>query len=141
MYYSTEQCADFFDRQGIRYSVKEAADDNKRDIIRLSYAAENTDIIVHMFFSDDNEDVAIRVFGLVKVQEAKIPKMLDVINEQNRCFRFAKFCLNMDDHTIQVEIDAAFRSHNIGEICDELVSRIVSISQDAYAEFMKAMWS
>ena len=53
--------------------------------------------------------------------------MYPAINSLNRHFRFAKFVLDTDDNTIQVEMDTAFRSRDVGEICYELLIRMVDI--------------
>lgn len=63
------------------------------------------------------------------------------INSLNKHFRFAKFVLDTDDNTIQAEWDAAFRSRDVGEICYELLIRMVDICDTAYPDLMKALWA
>ena len=62
------------------------------------------------------------------------------INQQNAKFRFVKFVIDTNDHTVQAEADVAFRSHDVGDICLEYVSRCINICDDAYPELMKALW-
>lgn len=38
-------------------------------------------------------------------------------------------------------MDAAFRTHDVGEICLELMARCVDICDKAYPDFMKALWA
>ncbi len=66
--------------------------------------------------------------------------MLAAINQQNARFRFVKFVIDTNDHTVQAEADVAFRSHDVGDICLEYVSRCINICDDAYPELMKALW-
>ena len=93
-----------------------------------------------IFFKNDCEAVAIRMFDLVKFPESKLPTMLAAINQQNARFRFVKFVIDTNDHTVQAEADVAFRSHDVGDICLEYVSRCINICDDAYPELMKALW-
>lgn len=38
-------------------------------------------------------------------------------------------------------MDAVFRSHDVGEICLELMARCVDICDKAYPDLMKALWA
>lgn len=141
MHLSTKDFVRFLDHKKLHYSVREAEGDNTRDIVRTTFSGDNTDVTIQFFFNEDNEDVAIRVFDLVKVPSAKVDSIYHTVNDQNSRFRFAKFCLNANDNTIQMEMDAAFRSHDVGEICHELLIRTVDICDKAYPEFMKAIYA
>ena len=81
------------------------------------------------------------MYDIVKVPEEKVDVMYPAINSLNRHFRFAKFVLDTDDNTIQVEMDTAFRSRDVGEICYELLIRMVDICDTAYPDLMKALWA
>ena len=59
---------------------------------------------------------------------------------ENIRFRFVKCVIDTNDHTVQAEADVAFRSHDVGDICLEYVSRCINICDDAYPELMKALW-
>ena len=141
MHLSTKDFVRFLDHKKLRYTVREADGDNSRDIVRINFTADSTDMTIQFFFNEDNEDAAIRVFDLAKVPSAKIEKIYHTLSEQNNRFRFAKFCLDERDNTIQMEMDAAFRSHDVGEICHELLLRTVDICDKAYPEFMKAIYA
>ena len=49
--------------------------------------------------------------------------------------------LDTNDNTVQAEMDAAFRTHDVGEFCLELMGRCVDICDKAYPDFMKALWA
>lgn len=86
-----------------------------KDIVVLSYTCENiSTLTLRFFFDEDCEAVAIRMFDLVKFPESKLPTMLAAINQQNARFRFVKFVIDTNDHTVQAEADVAFRSHDVG---------------------------
>lgn len=142
MHSSTRSFVDALDAKGIKYIYTAPSGKSTKDIVKIVYGGDNmSSIELKFFFSDDSEDVAVRVFDIVKVPSGREAVMLRAVNEQNSRFRFAKFCLDTDDNTIQMEMDAAFRRHDVGEICTELLARGVKICDDAYPELMKAMWS
>lgn len=138
---STQQFIALLDSKGTKYSVGEPTSSGK-DTMTVSYGGDNMPTIRCQFFFDtDCNGVAIRVFDIVKFTESKLAAMYPVVNSLNEKYRFAKFCIDTDDNTAQAEIDASFRSSDAGEICRELMLRMVSICDDAYPELMKALWA
>ena len=74
----------------------------------LRYTCENiSTLTLQFFFDEDCKSVAIRMFDLVKFPESKLPTMLAAINQQNARFRFVKFVIDTNDHTVQAEADVA----------------------------------
>lgn len=117
MHSSTQQFVRAMDAKDIKHSDPETAAGG-RETVTVIYSGENIPSIrMRFFFDQDCQDVAIRVFDLVKVPEAKLDVLLKAINAVNRRFRFAKFVLDTDDNSVQAELDAVFRSHDVGEIC------------------------
>lgn len=142
MHSSTQQFVRAMDAKDIKHSDPEAAAGGLRETVTVIYSGENIPSIrMIFFFSKDCEDVAIRVFDIVKLPENRVDGFFKVVNEANRRFRFAKFVLDTNDNTVQAEMDAAFRTHDVGEICLELMSRCVDICDKAYPDFMKALWA
>lgn len=141
MYSSTQQFVRAMDAKDIKHSDPETAVGD-REAVTVIYSSENIPSIrMRFFFDQDCRDVAIRVFDLVKVPEAKLDVLLKAVNAVNRRFRFAKFVLDTDDNSIQAELDAVFRSHDVGDICLELMARCVNICDEAYPDLMKALWA
>ena len=138
---STKQFIDTLEAHNTKYTVGEPTQSGK-DTMIISYGGKNMPSIRCKFFFDtDCESVAIRVFDIVKIPESKVAAIYPVVNAINSKLRFAKFCIDTDDNTVQAEMDAAFRSHDVGEICRELLLRCVSICDDAYPDLMKALWA
>ena len=137
---STQQFIDTLDAKGIKYEVHEPTESGK-DVMTVTYTGDNMPSIRCRFFFDaDCESVAIRVFNIVKLPKEKTAAMFLAVNALNNKFRFVKFCIDTDDSTVQAEIDASFRSFDVGEICRELLGRCVSICDDAYPDLMKIIW-
>ena len=137
---STRQFVNAMDAQKIKYQDKGSTDSGK-DVLFVTYKGDNMpSILVQFFFDQDCEAVALRVFDVLKVPEGKKEKMLSVINAQNAHFRFARFVLDTNDSTVQVEMDVPFRKNDVGDICLEVLNRIVNICDDAYPALMKGLW-
>lgn len=99
MHSSTQQFVRAMDAKDIKHSDPEAAAGG-RETVTVIYSGENIPSIrMRFFFDQDCQDVAIRVFDLVKVPEAKLDVLLKAINAVNRRFRFAKFVLDTDDNS------------------------------------------
>lgn len=89
---------------------------------------------------DDDNDVAVRVFGLVTIDENHWAKVLPAINKLNAKYRYIKFILD-DDGDVNLEYDYLVRCPNPAVSAREIVVRIVKIVDDSYPELMRAMWA
>ncbi|MGN1234770.1 MAG: hypothetical protein ACI4U2_02155 [Christensenellaceae bacterium] len=141
MFSSTRKFIEGMDAKKIKYTYKGTNDSGKKDIVEVRYSGENmASIPVTFYFNEDCEDAAIRVFNICRVPQSKIAPILITVNKMNNKFRFAKFCFDPDDNTVQMEMDPVFRDRDVGPICLELLSRSVNICDDAYPEFMHAIY-
>jgi hypothetical protein len=138
---STRQFIRAMDAKNIKHSDIEVTQSGMEKVTVIYTGDSIPSIRMIFFFSKDCEDVAIRVFDIVKLPENRVEGFFKVVNEANRRFRFAKFVLDTNDNTVQAEMDAAFRTHDVGEICLELMNRCVDICDKAYPDFMKALWA
>lgn len=137
---STKQFIDAMEAKGIRYDPRGPLD-NGKDVVIVPYSGDSIPSIrVQFFFDEDCESVALRVFDILKVPEEKTASMLAALNAQNAHFRFARFVLDTNDGTVQVEMDIPFRKYDVGDICLEMLSRMVNICDDAYPALMKGLW-
>ena len=89
---------------------------------------------------DDDNDVSVRIFGLITVEEDQMAKLLPAINELNRKYRFVKFVLD-DDGDVNLEYDYLTLCPDPAASAMELVIRIVRMIDDAYPLLMRALWS
>lgn len=90
---------------------------------------------------DEDNDVAIRAFDLVKFPEEKTADMLSFANECNRKYRFVKFVVNDSDHNMQVEDDLPQKNQEPGELAREMLIRIIQILDEIGADMMRRIWA
>ena len=107
----------------------------------VQFSAKNGPAYKIKFISaDDDNDVAVRVFGLVKVSEDKKDKVLRTLNSLNSQYRYVKYVID-DDGDVNVEYDFPARAVNVESCAEELAVRFVRIIDESYAQIMHAMWS
>ena len=77
-------------------------------------------------------------WDVVKVAENKVEKAYALCNELNEKFRWVKFYVD-SDRDIRVQLDAIMSEDNAGEVCREIVYRMVNIIDGAYIEIVRAL--
>lgn len=90
---------------------------------------------------DDDNDVAIRAFDLVKFPEEKREDMIHFAHECTAKFRYAKFVANLNDNTMQLEYDMPVTCTNPGDIAVEMLLRIMRMLDDVGADMMRRVWA
>ena len=108
MHSSTQQFVRAMDAKDIKHSDIEVTDSGMEKVTVIYTGDSIPSIRMIFFFNKDCEDVAIRVFDIVKLPENKIDGFFKVVNEANRRFRFAKFVLDTNDNTVQAEMEFTF---------------------------------
>lgn len=127
-----------FDEKNIKYRVNQVGDSS---IVEAGFVLDNgPNVIVRFISRDDDNDVAVRVFDLVKVKEDQQESMIKVINDLNKEFRFLKFVIH-DTGSVHVENDLYLRTENVGEVAAEMFVRYMQILKQAYPKLMKALWA
>ena len=124
--------------------VKFTIDENdKLSIVRISVGADNLSYKISFASSDDDSDVAVRAFSIVRnVPDNKRAAVLEALNEANRRFRYFKFTLDKDgDVNADFDIPVRTPMSSVGDIAHELLVRSMDIFDKVYPDLMKAMWA
>lgn len=141
MYSSTKQFIDRLEADGTRYQYTEDATSGHHNMVTLCYGGQNIPSLFLKFLFDETcENVSIRASALTKFPEEKLTAMLAAVNGLNNRFRYIKFIVDTDDNTVYSEMDACFREHDVGEICNDILMRNVAACDRAYPELMKIVW-
>ncbi len=139
-FHATNLITEAFDRHGIKYHV-----DEREDVasILASFAIRmGPQIDVRFISTDDNNDVAIRVFGLIcRVPEDRRAAVLEACNTLNRKIRFVKFYLDPENSVnMEVDLPIAVNDDCVGECCFELFARIMNILDDEFHTLGEALY-
>lgn len=89
---------------------------------------------------DDDNDVSVRIYELLSVEEDQYAAILKAINKLNSKYRYVKFVLDKDGD-INVEYDYLMRCPDPAASAMELVIRIVKIVDESYPELMRALFA
>jgi len=136
---ATKAIAEALDAAEIKYRITEPGEGST---LIVGFKAENVSSIEIKFISlDDDNDVAVRLFSLVKVPENKTAQVLTCLNELNGKFRYVNFYIDSDnDVTISYDFPVRTTADNVGAIGVEMTHRFVKIADEAYPMIMKAIW-
>lgn len=112
----------------------------KTSDVWLQFSVKNGSSYRIRFISkDDDNDVSVRVFGLVRVEPEEKPRILAALNELNVKYRFVKFCCD-NDGDVNVEYDYPVKAVNPAASAKEMVIRFTQIIDEAYPVLMRALW-
>ena len=140
---ATQEISNYFTVKGIKHRIEER---ETVSVVEAGFSGDNIKGAIVRFFSrDEDNDVSVRVFdfGGISVPAAKKDVIIEKINEMNHKYRYVKFVFLNDDNSINVEYDlpTSTPANGVGEICREIFIRLMNILDEAYPEFMRALWS
>ncbi|MCR5237769.1 MAG: YbjN domain-containing protein [Lachnospiraceae bacterium] len=115
--------------------------DDNENVCRVGFDLENTQIQIFVCFAEDGTDAQFTGIDFVKIPENKVDIIYKVCNTCNDMYRWVKFVWNEEKKYITCQADAAIQLDSCAEECFGIVMRMAKIVDEAYPEFMKAMWS
>ena len=99
-----------------------------------------TTVDYHFFFDKDVRAVTMRVFRLFAVPIDKKLQIMEVMNDANKNYRWAKFFID-NESWMSIQIDAIINSETAGAVCLELMIRTSQIIDATYSKFMHEIWA
>lgn len=127
------------DAKGIKYKDSRDLESGKSMVVCGVNGSSGNSYDVLFVFDQDEESVAVRVYGLTRANKDNYAKILLTINQLNNKFRWYKFEID-DDNDVNMECDAVIDVDSAGEVCTELFYHCMGIAKDAYPMLMKAQW-
>lgn len=138
---ATQIIADAFEEKGITFQIEEVGDTSA---VNAGYGIPGGPSIMVRFISSDNDsDVAIRVFSLFNsIPKEKELAMHRAISDIHRRVRYVKLYLEPKDMDIHVEYDVPTEvsSEDLGAVCFELFLRVSSILRREYHTLASALY-
>ena len=116
-------------------------EDENSSHVWLQFGIKNGGTYKILFISSDNDnDVSVRVFSLLSVEEEQQAKVLLAINMLNSKYRFVKFVLD-DDGDVNLEYDYLVHDPDPAASAEEILYRIVNLVDDVYPVLMRAIFA
>lgn len=139
MFHATELISQFFDEKEIRYRIQDL---DEVSVVTANVAVDYTTFIIQFLSRDNENDVSIRVPNFVRYGNKNSATVLRVAAECNALFRYVKFTVNTEEHSVSVEYDMPQETADdaLGECVHEMFRRIMQICDEAYPKFMEALW-
>jgi len=109
--------------------------------VSVTYGGENMKTItVYAFFDKDGDEMVqfccMEIAGFKSNEDAGIA----ACNAVNAKYRWTKFYID-GDGDLMCDIDAYLDENSCGEVCMNLVRRMVNIVDEVYPTFMRALWA
>lgn len=137
---ATELIMEAFDRHQFKYAVKDLG---QLSLIDAGYTIDGGPVArVHFVSADDDNDVAIRIYGLMhNVPKEKQAAVIDACNKVNREIRHFKFYLDKENDLVgQGDIPVNVPDETLGECCSEMFIRAMQILSKYYHFFPEAVY-
>ena len=99
-----------------------------------------TTVDYHFFFDKDGKSVTMRVFRLFAVPIDKKLHIMEIMNNANKDYRWAKFFID-NESWMSIQIDAIINTEAAGPVCLELMIRTSQIIDATYSKFMHESWA
>lgn len=138
IYQATQKIADKFTEKNLNYDI---LDNEKLSAVICGVKSKFVTYKIQFISRDEDNDVAIRAFDLVKFPEEKRADMLTFANECNSKYRFVKLVVNCTDNTLQMEYDMPLASGDVGEIALEALARIMNVMNKISEDMMRRVWA
>lgn len=138
IYQATQKIADKFTEKNLNYDI---LDNEKLSAVICGVKSKFVTYKILFISRDEDNDVAVRAFDLVKFPEDKRTDMLAFANECNSKYRFVKLVVNCTDNTLQMEYDMPLASGDVGEIALEALARIMDVMNKISEDMMRRVWA
>ena len=117
---TTKNFLDCLEEKEIKYQCEER--EGKRDWVSVRFSGESAPSVeVQLFFHEDEEDVALRSFSIVRVPQAKTAGMLTLLNSLMEEYRWVRLCLD-GDNEVTAAIDAVISADTAGPVATQLIN-------------------
>lgn len=130
--------ADYMEEKGLHYELR----GDEEEIVRVSYRMDNRDSLeILMIFDEDETSVQLLSPCYIKVPESKKDVVYEICNRMNNTYRWVKYTLDEKDSSIDIRLDSMLPREYDGALAVEYSMRMANIADEAYPEFMKAIWA
>ena len=139
---TAEQQAQSFERELNARGLKYDRVDFDRPFYKVNFGGGDfsfSHLCINIVFDSDGESAQFVTGAVVSVPTEKTAQTLLAVNKNNCNFRWVKFYLDKDNDVI-CEADAILDANGGGKECVEVVMRMASIVDDAYGDYMRAIW-
>ncbi|MEE5992855.1 MAG: hypothetical protein V3G42_06400 [Oscillospiraceae bacterium] len=129
MYRATREIYEAFQDNDLKCIVKEY---DHSSILVAGMTGKTTSFEVYFVSKDNDNDVSLRVPDLVHIDPMLMTPLLHAVNKLNFKYRYAKFVVDEEEHTVGIVFDVPLNAENTGPIALELLARACRAVDEAY---------
>ena len=115
----------------------EAREDSS--VLHVGINSEQTSFEALYISRSEKNDVAMRIYNIIKFPPDKLDAMLECVNAANLRFRFLKFTVDEQNDSVDAAYDFTIAGEGLGESAYELLMRAAGIIDDCYPTFMDVL--
>lgn len=115
----------------------EAREDSS--VLHVGINAKETSFEALYISRSDKNDVALRIYNLVKFPPEKLNDMLEAVSECNIRFRFLKLTVDTRAHSVDAAFDFTMDAGNLGECAYEMLVRSANVIDECYPMLMSKL--
>lgn len=115
----------------------EAREDSS--VLHIGINTEKTSFEALYISRSEKNDVALRIYNLLRFPEEKLDQLLEAVNEANNRFRFMKFTIDVKNFSVDASFDFTVAAENVGECAHEMLMRAAGIIDECYPAFMSTL--
>lgn len=134
-----ENAQSYMDKLEEHHLLYRQLEDTEKPIVRVGMDMGNWTLECYIAFDDDGTSVHLFTAKIVKLPEDRLEEFLYLTNSVNRQYRWLTFSID-DDHNLVCECDAVVTFDTVGDICYELLSRCIGITDKVFSTFMKTLY-
>ena len=105
--------------------------------VHVGINTKNASFEARFISRSEENDVALRIFNLLKFPEERTESMQLAVNSCNVKFRYLRFSLDTRNNSVDASYDFTMATDDIGEAAYELLMRSAGIIDDSYPDLMK----
>lgn len=139
MFHATELIAQYFDEHDVRFRIE---DHDELSSVVANVAVDYTVFSIHFYSQDNENDVFVRIPNYIRYGDKSTATVLRVAAECNALYRYAKFTVDTEEHSVRVEFDFPEETEDeaVGASAYEIFRRLMQICDEAFPKFMEAIW-
>lgn len=108
-------------------------------VLHIGINTEKTSFEALYISRSEKNDVALRIYNLLRFPEEKLDAMLEAVNDANYRFRFVKFSIDVKNCSVDAAFDFTLAGENLGECAYEMLMRCAGIIDECYPAFMTTL--
>lgn len=136
IYPSTQEIYDVFMENELQCGIEERGEIS---VVHIGITSKETSYQAQYISRNENNDVAMRIYNLLKFPQEKLDAVIAAVNQANTALRFFKFSVDQKGCTVDLEYDFPLSITGIGAAALEMLNRSADVIDRSYPDLMKVV--